>query len=42
MSDPNARVDGVGSVMRWDKEASAEVFGAIASGDTTGLEQYRR
>ena len=42
VSDAGANVSGVGSVMRWDKEASAQVFGAIAAGDTTTLEQYRK
>lgn len=41
VSDANARADGQ-SVMLWDKEASAEVFAAIAAGDTTGLEKLRR
>ena len=42
VSDPNARVSGLGSVMRWDKDASSQVFSAISSGDTTSLEKYRR
>lgn len=31
-------VGGVGSVVRWDEEASAKVFAALAAGDTTGLD----
>ena len=31
-------VSGVGSVVRWDDAAAAEVFAALAAGDTTGLE----
>lgn len=42
VSEANARVKGVGSVMRWDEKASSEVFAAIASGDTTSLARYRR
>lgn len=34
-------VDGVGSVVRWDEDASAAVFAAIAAGDTTDLEKYQ-
>ncbi|MBB1515475.1 LCP family protein [Tessaracoccus sp. MC1679] len=30
-------VSGVGSVVRWDDAAAAEVFAALAAGDTTGL-----
>ncbi|MBB1514226.1 LCP family protein [Tessaracoccus sp. MC1627] len=30
-------VSGVGSVVRWDDAAAAEVFSALAAGDTTGL-----
>ncbi len=42
IADADAHVDGVGSVMRWDEDASTTVFQAIASGDTTSLEKYRR
>lgn len=42
VSSANDRVSGVGSVMRWDKQASTEVFKAIAAGDTTSLEKYRK
>lgn len=42
ISDANAHVDGVGSVVRWDEESSRAVFSAIAAGDTTSLEKYRR
>ena len=40
VADANARTS-VGSTVLWDKKAAAEVFGAIAKGDTTGLEKYR-
>lgn len=32
----------VGSSVIWDETASAEIFGAMAAGDTTGLEKYRK
>ena len=31
-------VSGVGSIVRWDDNAAAAVFAAIAAGDTTTLE----
>ncbi|MHA6511227.1 LCP family protein [Tessaracoccus sp. Z1128] len=34
-------VDGVGSVVRWDEDASSAVFAAIASGDTSDLDKYQ-
>jgi len=30
-------VEGVGSIVRWDDDAAAPVFAALAAGDTTGL-----
>lgn len=42
VSDANARTDNGQSVMLWDEAASAEVFSAIASGNTTDLERLRR
>ncbi|MDO5676981.1 MAG: LCP family protein [Propionibacteriaceae bacterium] len=32
----------LGSVVVWDESASKEIFGAMAAGDTTGLEKYRK
>lgn len=32
----------VGSSVIWDEAASKEIFGAMAAGDTTSLEKYRR
>ena len=42
IADANAKVSGLGSVVRWDDGASAEVFKALSSGDTTSLEKYRK
>lgn len=41
VSDPDAKT-GAGSAVIWDEKASAEVFKAIAAGDTTDLEKYRK
>ncbi|GAA3867005.1 LCP family protein [Tessaracoccus defluvii] len=41
VSDADARTD-VGSVMIWDEQAAGGVFAALAAGDTTSLEKYRK
>ncbi len=41
ISNPNAKTK-AGSSVLWDNEAAAEMFGMIISGDTSGLEKFKK